>query len=193
MLDTNRPRLMWVFVLGILAVLATVYQDEFTGIMSETLYLMQFPLYACMFYSMFDFVVDRTMDVFERVQRAKLETSASLLAGRMAGLTREQLDMMRVALGMAIEAQEAEDDTTLIDGIAVPNTWLRTFFSDAIRVGDGMRLKPVRGYAEGSTDRLYARTVSEHLVKRGVAQAASGNQPVRVYNSAEAYRVLGWE
>ena len=58
---------------------------------------------------------------------------------------------------------------------------------------NGFKLKPVREYAEGSTDRLFATTVSNFLVSKGAAAPASGNQPVRVYSWQAAYSSIGWE
>lgn len=155
-------------------------------------YLAQYPLYFCALFSFVDWFAHNNIIYFERANRARTMTPASVLAEKLAALYGDNLQAFRDAMS----TQEAPGGDTVreihytnIAGVSVPDEWLQKFFSDA----QGLALPPVRSYPEGSTDRVYAQTVSKYLVDKGAAVAASGNQPVRMKSYQLALQVIGWQ
>jgi hypothetical protein len=189
MLVNYGPRLSTFFVYALLGVLCYSAETVVRGWLATFLWLAKFPLFACAFFALGDWVFQSSLRGMERAANARAITRASRLATEIARLDATRLEVMRASLGIEADAIEDGKHTTTIGGVEIPDSWMTKYLQSA----DGFKLKPVREFAEGSRDRLYAQTVSNFLVSRGAAVEASGNQPVRVKNWNDAMGALGWE
>jgi hypothetical protein len=189
MLHDFGPHLSSVILYTVLAVAAYSLEDVATGWLESFFWLIKYPLAACAFLTLCDWTFHRSLNYMERAANARSITRASRLATEIARLDATRLELMRASLGIEADAIEEGKHTTTIGGVEIPDSWLVKYFETA----QGFKLKPVREYAEGSRDRLYAQTVSNFLVARGAAVEASGNQPVRIKNWNDAMGALGWE
>lgn len=139
------------------------------------------------FFHFWSWAFDSALQQYLQRQSAKLAGNYDLaLAERLARLNSEQLEAF-----MAILHSEptitATKDSLVINGVSVPSEFIRELIAST---RDGY-IKPERDYSEGSTERLYYKTITNYLIRQGLAEPASGNKPVKVPSWRSALQVLG--
>lgn len=151
-------------------------------------WLVQYPLGAAALFSLYDWFRSQNVNYLERIRKAKAITQSTLLAEKLASLDNERLQILKIEMGLA-EPQEQDQGTTRIGGIDVPDEFVQKYFHAA----SGHKLVPIRKFSEGSKERLYAKTIVDHLEQGGALYPAAGNQPPTVKDWRKVMSSIGWE
>ena len=159
-----------------LAILARLLWD-----ISPLLIPLTWAMYAAASLALADWIGDRITDLAIRAARARSLTPENELAGSLARMNAEQLEMFKL-----IYERRGENLTT--ETIGIPDEWILDYLHQA----DGYYLAPVRTFPEGSRERTYAKTITDYLINQGAAASPTGPHPARVVSWKQVTDALGW-
>ena len=127
-----------------------------------------------------------------RLHQAKSITPELELASKLAQLDDKRFELYKRMIAADLEHDERYKDTDfiVIDGVPVPMSFV---LEDLMRRTDGDSLPPMRTWGEGTSERLWYRTVIDFLVRHGAALPAVGNQAAKVKSWRRALEVLNEE
>lgn len=186
MLYFHRPRLITAVIYALLGI--ATFAVESPAWLVTMLWPIRAALFGAGFLALVEWIKESLMESFERVTHTRVETKASHLAEQLRYMTTEQLELLRATLTIGEPTGEPPKGTTVVDGISIPDEWIEKHFKEA----KGTDLQPIRKYAEGSMDRMYASALHSFLVKKGAAMPAAGNRPTKVKSWPEVSKALGW-
>lgn len=141
--------------------------------------------WACIMATL-DYIGDRIVAGKVRLLDAEANTEQVRILHILSTLNEGQVDALKYHnLDGALD--NVRERTINVRGVEIPVVWARAF----CETDD--YLPPIRDYGDGSHERLWAKTITDHVVREGWARAGSGSLRAAWLNHRAAITALGLE